>query len=379
MRISRSLLGQAWGAVMLSACLALWTAPAVAESGVRWRTDLESAQREAAATNRLVLVHLWAPWCAPCKAMDRDVFVKPEVASAIERDFVPVKLNADKCKDLSQKWKVEALPSDLVLTPSGELIAREKGYREADSYGRLLVVMAARGKASLPAQPHTEPQTSVAAAPTGQPQGGQFDERGSTVPFDPTQAMQYGSGQGPASPAGGQIATRPGSESQHDWQPSMPGGSTRAAPGQYAGGSAPSSRAPTHRAGQVEAAPQVDPGLPPVALEGFCPVSLWTTKQWIPGDRRWGAWHHNKLYLFGSEASQQQFLADPNRYAPAAAGDDLVEALDGGRSVAGRTDFACKYEGRVYLFSGEASLERFRQSPERYTVEALQARRLNPR
>lgn len=122
----------------------------------------------------------------------------------------------------------------------------------------------------------------------------------------------------------------------------------------------------------VAAAP---PSFPPVALDGFCPVTIASKKQWTVGDRRWGAWHHSRLYLFAGEAEQKLFLADPNKFAPASNGSDPVAAAEEGKDVVGRVQFACLYGDRVYLFSGEPNLAKFQQSPEKYTAEIVQAAR----
>lgn len=117
------------------------------------------------------------------------------------------------------------------------------------------------------------------------------------------------------------------------------------------------------------------PSFPPVALDGFCPVTIAAKKQWTVGDRRWGAWHHSRLYLFAGETEQKLFLADPHKFAPASNGADPVAAAEEGKDVVGRVQFACLYGDRVYLFSGEPNLAKFQQSPEKYTAEIVQAAR----
>src|SRR5689334_6705470 len=51
---------------------------AVADDQMPWLPSLEAAQQVAARTNRLVLIHFWAPWCQPCMRLEREVFSKPE-------------------------------------------------------------------------------------------------------------------------------------------------------------------------------------------------------------------------------------------------------------------------------------------------------------
>src|SRR5262245_31057718 len=80
--------------LLLSTVLAV---PALAQqNGIAWQHDLEAAKAVAKQTNRLVLVHFWTTSCGPCVALDQTVFSQPGVASALESQFVPVKLDADE-------------------------------------------------------------------------------------------------------------------------------------------------------------------------------------------------------------------------------------------------------------------------------------------
>ena len=116
-------------------------------------------------------------------------------------------------------------------------------------------------------------------------------------------------------------------------------------------------------------------GSPPLALDGFSAVTLVEQKKWTLGDARWGAIHHGRTYLFCAEDEQKRFLASPDRYSPVLAGSDPVLALDEGRTVDGDRRYGLFYENRVYLFHDEASLERFSQHPNRYAGDMLQVLR----
>ena len=47
-----------------------------------WQPNLETAQQIAARSNRLVLIHFWAPWCQPCMRLEKEVFSRSETARA---------------------------------------------------------------------------------------------------------------------------------------------------------------------------------------------------------------------------------------------------------------------------------------------------------
>ena len=120
---------------------------------------------------------------------------------------------------------------------------------------------------------------------------------------------------------------------------------------------------------------------PPVALDGFCPVTLVEVvaqdptdrRAWKKGDPRYGAIHEGRTYLFASAEQQQKFLARPEAYAPVLGGYDPVQLVDHGVWVEGKRAYGLiTPDQKIYLFADENSLARFHQFPERYTGLAVE-------
>jgi len=315
-----------------------------AEDAIPWQVNLESAKRLASQTNRLVLVHFWADWCQPCKTMERDVFSRPDVAAAIQADYVAVKLHADYFPHTARQYGVTALPADVILTPQGEAIERSAGASDPSRYVAMLRNVAATSKnlaggaGPAPAAPRYGQEASHGALAAS----------GSAAPQEPTgrYADYYRSrGGAPASPAD---RARPDAPPHDAVAQSAP---------------VPESSRP---------AVQIPPGNPPLGLEGFCPVRLTETEQWVLGDPRWGLIHHGRTYLFAGPEERNRFDAQPDRYAPVLAGHDVVLAIEQSQMVPGRREIGAWFEGRVYLFSSEQSYRRFSAAPERYAA-ALQS------
>lgn len=115
------------------------------------------------------------------------------------------------------------------------------------------------------------------------------------------------------------------------------------------------------------------PGLPPLGLDGFSPVTLCEKQIWQRGVEQFGAIHQGRLYLFTSAAEQQRFLDNPEKYSPVMSGNDPVVALDQRQNVPGTRQNGYFYNGRIYLFASEATQKQFKQNPTRYSAPALQA------
>ncbi len=101
--------------------VSIWASTATAQDTIRWETDLATGQRLAAQTNRLVLVHFWGTWCPPCMEMEKSVFNKPGLGTAVHPYYVPVKIQVEDGmnQDLVKKFQVDGFPCDIVMTAQG--------------------------------------------------------------------------------------------------------------------------------------------------------------------------------------------------------------------------------------------------------------------
>jgi protein disulfide-isomerase len=158
---------------------------------------------------------------------------------------------------------------------------------------------------------------------------------------DPRGAQPYR----PADPQAGGVADRRGPTSGAD--PQGPAGSPQDRPARPSAGN------------------------PPLALDGYCTVTLSEKEQWVRGNPRFGVIHAGRTYLFVGQTEARRFYDTPERFAPANGGNDVVAMAERSQTVAGRREFGGFYEGRVYLFASEDSYQKFTQDPGRYVGAAV--------
>lgn len=92
---------------------------------------------KAKAENKKIFVDFFTEWCGPCLNMALTVFPLPEVGEAYNKDFVCMKIDAEKGEgvDLGRKYGVRSYPSYIFVDPATEeMIHRSGGNKPAQDF-----------------------------------------------------------------------------------------------------------------------------------------------------------------------------------------------------------------------------------------------------
>jgi len=404
------------GLLCVAVAILLPPSAGMSQQVIQWEPSLDSAQRLASQTNRLVLIYFSGRSCTYCKRLEAEVLNQPSVAAAINADYVAVKVVADDFPSTARRYGITNLPTTVIASPQGQVLDSKQGFVRADEYvariSQVAVEMKRRREAVLaqipaggippaanqPAgnQPVMNQPAMAQALPPIQPP---FGATGSTAPLAANQPMvnqptmnQPAVAQSlpPGQPSlGAPVATTapPNYAPPTGTSPTIYGQSQRPIPGPpIVAQQSPQVPVEMSPPPQATAQPPLGPpqnnvvapaptGNPALGMDGFCPVSLSEKQQWVRGDARWGANHRGRTYLFAGPEEQRRFFADPDRYAPVALGNDVVLATEQGQAVPGMREHGVFFGNRVYLFSSEASLEKFARNPGAYSNQALEAHR----
>ena len=117
-----------------------FTAPADAReltvdeyNGNRWYTDLNQAMNVAKNSGKRIFVDFMASWCGPCKRLEHDVFSTTKFKQ-LSRKFVFLRIDVDEQPSVSERYKVEAMPTQMVLNADGSVVATRVGYSNAADF-----------------------------------------------------------------------------------------------------------------------------------------------------------------------------------------------------------------------------------------------------
>jgi len=98
-------------------------------SAIRWQPWSSDTLALARRLNRPIMIDIGAVWCHWCHVMDATTYADPEVAAALNSEFVPVKVDTDERPDLDDYYQNAAAqltgaggwPLTCFTTPDGAL------------------------------------------------------------------------------------------------------------------------------------------------------------------------------------------------------------------------------------------------------------------
>jgi len=102
---------------------------------IAWESDMPAALERARDEGKPVLVNFYADWCVWCKRLESTTLRDAKVASVLQNKVVPLSLNVDgDGKELSNEYRVDGLPTIIVLDAGGRELGRIPGYMPPDSF-----------------------------------------------------------------------------------------------------------------------------------------------------------------------------------------------------------------------------------------------------
>lgn len=289
--------------------------PTTAASGGGWQHNFEEAATAARNSGKPLLVHFYADWCGPCRQMDAQTLGQPAVTAMISRTAVGVKINADHRPDLVAKYSISSLPTDVLVSTQGQIIARNSGFLSAQQYVASLGSAARRAPKQQQAapQPHTQPRdTELANRDTKPSPRENRNSAGSETPRPNKQA-------------------------------------------------APSTSSPNSAA-----APIMIVSRQPPMLRGYSPVALQTNREWKMGRPEFAVEYRGQIYRLSSAEEKAQFLANPRNFTPRLMGCDAIVFSQFDRAIPGKLEYAAFFGDELYLFHSDENRVRFRATPQKF-------------
>jgi thioredoxin-related protein len=108
--------------------------PPASGARIAWFHDLYEAHVRAVETGRPLMIVFGAEWCHYCREMDSTTLRNPDLAAYIMTNFIPVHLDTDRDKRVTDILKAKPIPCTIVLSPDADLLGRIIGYQDPQPY-----------------------------------------------------------------------------------------------------------------------------------------------------------------------------------------------------------------------------------------------------
>lgn len=108
------------------------------ESGIlffqgSWQEAINKAKQE----NKKIFIDFFTDWCGPCLNMSLKIFPLPEVGSVYNKNFICIKMNAEKGEGatLAKKYNVNSYPTYLFIEPNTlKVVHKSGGNKSAEKF-----------------------------------------------------------------------------------------------------------------------------------------------------------------------------------------------------------------------------------------------------
>lgn len=121
--------------IVVMAVLALLAMPAlVSAADEGWLENIDEGLKQGGTESKFVMVDFTAAWCGWCTKLKSEVFETDEFKKVAGEKLVPVSIDADKNRELVDKYKVEGFPTILFLDTDGREVSRIVGFRDLQGF-----------------------------------------------------------------------------------------------------------------------------------------------------------------------------------------------------------------------------------------------------
>jgi thioredoxin-related protein len=131
---------------------------------------LDEALEKARATNKKILIDVYAPWCGFCRRMHAETFSDPSVSKYIEENYIATRVDGDSSEqysflghtfsgtELAAQLGARGFPTTVFLFSSGQYIAPLPGFVDHERFVPVLSYISTDAFESQSFEEYTKPR-----------------------------------------------------------------------------------------------------------------------------------------------------------------------------------------------------------------------------
>lgn len=116
-----------------SFCLADETI-SIVKIGPGMADNYEDAISLSSETDCNIFIYFGADWCKYCVLMKKDTFENKEVKKYLLKNYIVLNLNADKNKELKEKFNIRSLPGYIIINKNEKVVKKSSGYKSSEEF-----------------------------------------------------------------------------------------------------------------------------------------------------------------------------------------------------------------------------------------------------
>lgn len=101
---------------------------------VRWRLDYPAARKEAQEKSLPLVIDFGTKSCFWCRKLDETTLRDPQVVSTLNERFVPLRIDAEEQRQLTQYLRITSYPTVVLASPDGRILGTLEGYQEVSPF-----------------------------------------------------------------------------------------------------------------------------------------------------------------------------------------------------------------------------------------------------
>ncbi|HEV3203991.1 MAG TPA: DUF255 domain-containing protein [Gemmataceae bacterium] len=98
---------------------------------INWRSDYNSARREAMEKGLPLLLDVGTENCFWCKKLDATTFQDSAIVALLKTHFIPLKVDANQNSPLAEALRIQSFPTLILAGPDGKILGTFEGYLES--------------------------------------------------------------------------------------------------------------------------------------------------------------------------------------------------------------------------------------------------------
>jgi thioredoxin-related protein len=107
-------------------------------SSVASAYDYETGLKAAKKENKPLLLYFYERSCSFCTLMDQETLADRDISSTLAKDFIFVRIDARKSRDLLQQYRINGTPSSWFVESTGKPLFVAPGYIQKPLYLKIL-------------------------------------------------------------------------------------------------------------------------------------------------------------------------------------------------------------------------------------------------